>query len=87
MIFPASERRADLAENEALDRGDNGALARQADLAWRPADVLEVWRDELGVDLEAHGAELDPLPSGQELAFEAQRPRSPRGAWPRPSAS
>ena len=37
VIFPASERRADLAENEALDRGDNGALARQADLAWRPA--------------------------------------------------
>jgi transcription-repair coupling factor (superfamily II helicase) len=72
VIFPAGERRADLAENE--EPGETGALARQADLVWRPAGVREVWRDELGVDLELHGAELDPLPSGQELAFEAQPP-------------
>ncbi|MGH3016991.1 MAG: transcription-repair coupling factor [Gaiellaceae bacterium] len=74
VIFPASERRADLTEDEALDSSEIGALARQADLVWRPAGVLEVWRDELGVDLEVHGAELDALPSGQELTFEAQRP-------------
>ena len=85
VIFPASA--GPTSRNEALDRGDNGALARQADLVWRPPDVLGVWRDELGVDLEARGAELDPLPSGQELGSKRSVLRSPRGVWPRPSAS
>ena len=74
MIFPAGERRADVVVDEADASDEIGELARQADIVWRPADVLEVWRDELGVDLELHGTELDPLPSGQDLAFEAQRP-------------
>jgi transcription-repair coupling factor (superfamily II helicase) len=72
-IFPAAERRADLPDAVG-DESVTGELAATTDLVWRPAEVRELWRDELGLDLEVSGAALDPLPSGQSLAFEAQRP-------------
>src|SRR5919201_223350 len=61
-------------------------LERPPDLVWQPEQVREVWAEELETErpqrlsnslllrsLES-AAELDPLPRGQALAFEAQRP-------------
>jgi transcription-repair coupling factor (superfamily II helicase) len=69
-VYPAVEARID------LEDGDDAvpALSSRPDLVWRPADVLEVWRDELDLEIEVEGAKLDPLPSGQAFAFEAQPP-------------
>ncbi len=67
-VFPAAE---------ATDEDDDGdrvpALARPADLVWRPDAVIERWR-ELGIDRHPAGAAIDPLPAGQDHEFEAQRP-------------
>src|SRR5213078_1460348 len=55
---------------------DDLVLAVQAiDLVWQPDQVGEVWAEEGLEPLALSGAaELDPLPSGQPFAFEAQRP-------------
>ena len=74
LVFPAAERRTDLAAEQDGEVGDAGVLALETDLVWRPDDVVEVWREELGVELPLNGAALDPLPRGQRHAFEAQRP-------------
>jgi transcription-repair coupling factor (superfamily II helicase) len=80
VVYPASERRADATE-PSLENGDAApdedrepALPRTADLVWRPDDVVQVWREELGVELPLPRAELDPLPRDQAFSFEAQRP-------------
>jgi transcription-repair coupling factor (superfamily II helicase) len=82
-IYPAAERRLDLAEprfaeeNEPVSVPDDlvPATLGGPDLVWQPDEVREVWAEE---EIEAvplgDAAELDPLPSGQPFAFEAQRP-------------
>jgi transcription-repair coupling factor (superfamily II helicase) len=66
-VYPAAEATEEWEGNRV------SALDTAPDLVWRPAAVREVW-EEIGVDQELEGAHLDPLPSGQEFAFEAQRP-------------
>jgi transcription-repair coupling factor (superfamily II helicase) len=82
VVYPAAERSIELTEPELGD--DEVAtvpndlvppLADAPDLVWRPDEVREVWREELGAELPIDGAaELDPLPRGQGFAFEALRP-------------
>jgi len=83
VVYQAAERRIDLVEPQLAD--DNEAprvprdlvptLDRPADLVWQPDEVREVWAEEFGEERSLKGAaELDPLPSGQAHAFEAQRP-------------
>jgi len=85
-IFPAAERRVDAAAATLRDGGGRVTppgdlvppLPDGADLVWRPDEVAQIWRDELGEEPTrvAAAAELDPLPAGQPFAFEAQRPAS-----------
>ncbi|MDQ3875741.1 MAG: transcription-repair coupling factor [Actinomycetota bacterium] len=82
VVYPAAERRLDLVDPAPADDSGPGApadlvppLAGGPDLVWEPEEVRELWREELGRELPLDGvAELDPLPRGQEFAFEAQRP-------------
>jgi transcription-repair coupling factor (superfamily II helicase) len=71
VVYPASERRIDV-DAEAVEETP---LGLRPDLVWRPADVENVWEEE-GLDSVPidRAAQLDPLPSGQQYAFEAQRP-------------
>jgi transcription-repair coupling factor (superfamily II helicase) len=83
VIYPAAERRADLAEptlvaeDEPVPVPDDlvPPLERVPDFVWQPDAVREFWSDE---ELEPQplegAAEVDPFPSGQPFAFEAQRP-------------
>jgi transcription-repair coupling factor (superfamily II helicase) len=84
VIYPAAERRPDLT-GPTLRDDESGPvaapddlvplLARAPDFVWQLDEVLEVAREELGVELDLSGtAALDPLPGGQPFAFEAQRP-------------
>src|SRR5204863_4627635 len=51
------------------------ALDRAPDLVWEPEAVRKVWEEEGLEPISLAGAaELDPLPSGQQFSFEAQRP-------------
>ena len=72
-VFPAAERRGEVSD-AADEESATETLATAADIVWRPVEVRELWRDELGLVLEPNGAAFDPLPSGQQFAFEAQRP-------------
>jgi transcription-repair coupling factor (superfamily II helicase) len=85
-IYPAAERRLDLAEVRLHDDEAGEAPApipddllppvpTGPDFVWQPGDVREVWAEEQlePVPLE-DAVELDPLPAGQPFAFEAQRP-------------
>src|SRR5205085_5911945 len=50
-------------------------LEQGPDLVWEPEAVRRVWEEEGLAPVPLKGvAELDPLPSGQPFAFEAQRP-------------
>ncbi|HEY7208152.1 MAG TPA: transcription-repair coupling factor [Gaiellaceae bacterium] len=82
-IYPATERRLDLAEPTLADEDAPPAvpddlvppLERPPDLVWQPADVAGVWEEEGVPAVPLCGAtELDPFPQGQPFAFEAQRP-------------
>jgi transcription-repair coupling factor (superfamily II helicase) len=85
-IYPAAERRLDLVEPSLRDVDGGQAprpvpndlvpvLPRGPDLVWGADEVRRVWEEELGRTLSLKGvSELDPLPSGQPFAFEAQRP-------------
>ena len=81
VVHPAAERRLDLVE-PWLDEGPRpmpsdlvAPLPAPPDLVWQPGEARKVWAEEglTAVSLEG-SAELDPLPSGQPFAFEAQRP-------------
>ncbi len=82
VFYPARERRLDLVE-PTLDDEDSPAappddlvppLPVDPELVWRPAAVVEAWRED-GHELELpRTSRLDPLPQGQPHAFEAQRP-------------
>jgi transcription-repair coupling factor (superfamily II helicase) len=75
IVYPAAERRLGLGE-QASAADDDGVpvLASPPDLVWKPADVVEVWREELDLDLTVEGAGLDPLPHDQPFSFSAQPP-------------
>ena len=87
VVFPASERRTDLTDDAAPDAGETGALARQADLVWRPSGVREVWREELGVDLDVRERSSTRFPAARSWRSRRSALRSRPGAWPRPSGS
>jgi transcription-repair coupling factor (superfamily II helicase) len=83
VVYPAAERRLDLAEPQPRDDGERPQipddlvppLDRSVDFVWQPDEVREVWAEEFGQELSLEGAaELEPLPRGQAHAFEAQRP-------------
>jgi transcription-repair coupling factor (superfamily II helicase) len=86
VVYPAAERRGDrLDPSNSLLLDDEAPsvppdlvplLDRPPDLVWEVDEVRRVWLEEFGrADLELSGAtELDPLPSGQPHALEAQRP-------------
>ena len=87
VVYPASERRRDLAEIQLPPEpgSDDEATAtptdlvlpvdRAPDVVWQPADVLRVWEDDGLAPLALEGAaELDPFPQSQRHRFEAQRP-------------
>ena len=79
IVHPAVERRLDLVE-PTLDENPVGptdlvAPLPRCDLVWEIDEVRSVWTEELGELRGLGGAiRLDPLPSGQPVAFEAQRP-------------
>jgi transcription-repair coupling factor (superfamily II helicase) len=86
VVYPAAERRLDLVELQlSPDEGEGPPpvpddlvppLDAAPDLVWQPDEVRRVWREEFGRDdFPLEGAtQLDPLPSGQPIAFEAQKP-------------
>ncbi len=88
LVYPAAERRADLAEltlpdDEVSPRGHTYAVPddlvppvdRPPDIVCRPDDVRHVWEEEGFPPLDLGDAtELDPFPRGQPFGFEAQRP-------------
>jgi transcription-repair coupling factor (superfamily II helicase) len=83
VVYPAVERRVDLSEPTLRDENEPTAaprdlvrpLAGPPDLVWEPDEVRKAWEDEGYDPVPLKGAsELDPLPSGQQFAFEAQRP-------------
>jgi transcription-repair coupling factor (superfamily II helicase) len=87
VVYPAAERRLDLLEPTLPDESEGLSsgpvpddlvppLDRPPDLVWQPDEVREVWEEELdGPTPSLEGAaELEPLPRGQDFAFEAQRP-------------
>jgi transcription-repair coupling factor (superfamily II helicase) len=83
VIFPAAERRLDLADPVLVDEGQHVPvptdlvlpLPQGPDLVWSIDEVRQVWAEE---DLEPvsldRAATLDAVPSGQPFAFEAQKP-------------
>jgi transcription-repair coupling factor (superfamily II helicase) len=84
VIYPAAERRLDLVEptleeDEQVPDDLVPVLDRPVDLVWQPDEVREVWAEEFEPDrlsnnLLLGAGELEPLPRGQEHAFEGQRP-------------
>ncbi|MDQ3066882.1 MAG: DEAD/DEAH box helicase, partial [Actinomycetota bacterium] len=87
VIYPATERIADLAE-PTLPDDDWGdpvvleapanlvpVLGRVPDFVFQPEEVRRVWMEEGFEEVSLAGAsELDPFPQGQPFSFEAQRP-------------
>jgi transcription-repair coupling factor (superfamily II helicase) len=83
VVYPAVERRLDLLETTLLDEDEAAPVPRDLvlpvpdgpDLVWERDEVRGVWEEEGLEPLGLSGAAvLDPLPSGQPFAFEAQRP-------------
>ncbi len=61
--------------NREVPPADLVAPVQAVDLVWSADEVREVWAEESLEPISLAGAaELDPLPSGQPFAFEAQRP-------------
>jgi transcription-repair coupling factor (superfamily II helicase) len=83
VVYPVSACCFDLFGPALLDEGEPVPVPRNLvrpvpdgpDLVWQRDEVRAVWEEEglapLGL---ADAAVLDPLPSGQPFAFEAQRP-------------
>jgi transcription-repair coupling factor (superfamily II helicase) len=83
VIYPAAERRVDLLETTLVDEDEPIPVPRDLvlpvpngpDLVWERDEVRAVWEEEGLEPIRLAGAApLDPLPSGQPFAFEAQRP-------------
>ena len=88
-IYPAAERRLDLAEPTLREDRDGERhkslvpadlvppLPGGADFVWQPDEVRKVCREELGLESPDFGdrvSELDSFPQGQRHSFEALRP-------------
>jgi transcription-repair coupling factor (superfamily II helicase) len=83
VIYPAAERRADLAAPTLRDDDAPAQIPEDLvpplngppDLVWQPEQVRELWAEEGLPPQPLDGAaELDPFPTGQPVSFEAQRP-------------
>jgi transcription-repair coupling factor (superfamily II helicase) len=81
VVYPAAERRLDLAEARFTEDGAAiptdlvPALSQGIDLVWQRDEVRAVWEEEGLEPVRLGGAALlDPLPQRQQFAFEAQRP-------------
>ena len=85
VVYPAAERRPDLAEPTLPDDELDGPPAVPNDLVppldgppdfvWEADEVRAVSLEELNVEPNLAGStELDPLPANQPFSFEAQRP-------------
>jgi transcription-repair coupling factor (superfamily II helicase) len=87
VVYPAAERRLDLSDpsRNLTPEGDGERspvprdlvlpLPDGIDVVWEPDEVRRVWEEEALEPVSLKGAsELDPLPSGQKFAFEAQKP-------------
>jgi len=82
VVYPASERRLDLAEATLSEDGPRpiprdlvAILPSAPDLVWQRDEVRRVLKEEGLPELSLKGAAaLDALPAGQPFAFEAQRP-------------
>jgi len=84
-VYPAAERRRELVEPDLGPDDEDGpveapgdlvpAFERGPDVVWSPDEVEAVWAEDgaAGVDL-AGAASFSPLPQGQPLSFDAQRP-------------
>jgi transcription-repair coupling factor (superfamily II helicase) len=82
-VYPAAERRLDLAETRLRDEGEPVEIPddlvppfdRPPDLVFEPEAIERVWEEEALDPVPYDGAALlDPFPRGQPSAFEAQRP-------------
>jgi transcription-repair coupling factor (superfamily II helicase) len=86
VVYPAAERRLDLVE-PSLEDTEEGPSPRPVpndlvlpvpagpDLVWEADEVRSVWEEEALQPISlSRAAALDPLPSSQPFAFEAQRP-------------
>ena len=86
VVYPAAERRLDLVD-PSLEDMEEGQFPRPVpndlvlpvpagpDLVWEADEVRSVWEEEgLAPISLSRAAAIDPLPSGQPFAFEAQRP-------------
>ena len=82
-VYPAAERRLDLAETRLRDEGEPVEIPddlvppfdRPPDLVFEPEAIERVWEEEALDRVPYDGAALlDPFPRGQPSAFEAQRP-------------
>jgi transcription-repair coupling factor (superfamily II helicase) len=83
VVYPAAERRLDLAEPELPDEDEAvripddlvAPFERGPDVVFEPEAVGRVWEEEQLDPVPLDGAALlDPFPRGQRDAFEAQRP-------------
>jgi transcription-repair coupling factor (superfamily II helicase) len=83
VVYPAAERRLDLVEPTLLDEDQPipiptdlvPPVAAGPDLVWQVDEVRKVWEEEgLEPVTLKRAAQLDTLPAGQPVAFEAQRP-------------
>jgi transcription-repair coupling factor (superfamily II helicase) len=86
VVYPAAERRLDLVD-PSLEDMEEGQFPRPVpndlvlpvpagpDLVWEADEVRSVWEEEgLAPISLSRASAIDPLPSSQPFAFEAQRP-------------
>jgi transcription-repair coupling factor (superfamily II helicase) len=85
-VYPAAERRSELAEIDlGLDEDEEPVVAvpddlvpafdRVPDVVWSPDEVQALWAEEKLTGPSLAGVtELAPLPQGQPFSFDAQRP-------------
>ena len=81
VVYPAAERRLDTLDLE-LKHADSVNVPDdlvppigRCDLVWEIDEARAIWREELGYEVGLDRASpIEPLPSGQPFAFEAQRP-------------
>jgi transcription-repair coupling factor (superfamily II helicase) len=83
IVYPAAERRLDLAEPMLRDDGDGARPVPDdligpplaPDVVWQAEEAEQAVREELGLDLDVGDAiRLSQLPAAQRHAFEGQRP-------------